>query len=174
MFGTLKPKILKKLVFILEVIAFEQIYRKLSILVEGMQDVPIELREILNRNLKTQQKFMPNAPIGNTLAIEVRDNEMYIKKQFALGRALALRMPYLVLDEQGKPQGANVLLMSGTGYMPGSERYHIGDKVDYVIEAEQSKRDYIANTKIINLKSSTCVSGVQPEQKNQNLKTLIE
>lgn len=174
MFGTLKPKILKKLVFILKVIAFEQIYRKLSILVEGMQDVPIELREILNRNLKTQQKFMPNAPIGNTLAIEVRDNEMYVKKQFALGRALALRMPYLVLDEQGKPQGANVLLMSGTGYMPGSERYHIGDKVDYVIEAEQSKRDYIANTKIINLKSSTYVSGVQPKQKNQNLKTLIE
>lgn len=173
-FSVLDPKILKKLAFILKVIAFEQIYRKLSGLVEGLQDVPIELREILNRNLKTQQKFMPNAPIGNTLAIEVRDNEMYIKKQFALGRALALRMPYLVLDEHGNPQGANVLLMSGTGYMPGSDRYHIGDKVDYVIEAEQAKRDYIANTKIVNLKSSTCVSGAKPELKNHNLKTLIE
>lgn len=173
-FNALEPKTLKKLVFILKVIAFEQIYRKLSGLVEGLQDVPIELREILNRNLKTQQKFMPNAPIGNTLAIEVRDNEMYIKKQFALGRALALRMPYLVLDGRGNPQGANVLLMSGTGYMPGSDRYHIGDKVDYVIEAEQAKRDYIAKTKIVNLKSSTCVSGVKPELKNRNLKTLIE
>lgn len=173
-FSVLDPKILKKLAFILKVIAFEQIYRKLSVLVEGLQDVPIELREILNRNLKTQQKFMPNAPIGNTLAIEVRDNEMYIKKQFALGRALALRMPYLVLDEHGNPQGANVLLMSGTGYMPGSDRYHIGDKVDYVIEAEQAKRDYIANTKIVNLKSSICVSGAKPELKNHNLKTLIE
>lgn len=173
-FSVLDPKILKKLAFILKVIAFEQIYRKLSRLVEGLQDVPIELREILNRNLKTQQKFMPNAPIGNTLAIEVRDNEMYIKKQFALGRALALRMPYLVLDEHGNPQGANVLLMSGTGYMPGSDRYHIGDKVDYVIEAEQAKRDYIANTKIVNLKSSTCVSGAKPELKNHNLKMLIE
>lgn len=173
-FNALEPKTLKKLVFILKVIAFEQIYRKLSGLVEGLQDVPIELREILNRNLKTQQKFMPNAPIGNTLAIEVRDNEMYIKKQFALGRALALRMPYMVLDEHGNPQGANVLLMSGTGYMPGSDRYHIGDKVDYVIEAEQAKRDYIANTKIVNVKSSTCVSGVKPELKNHNLKTLIE
>ena len=174
LFYTLDPNTLKKLAFILKVVAFEQIYRKLSGLVEGMHDVPLELREILNRNLKTQQKFMPNAPIGNTLAIEVRDNEMYIKKQFALGRALALRMPYLVLDEQGMPQGANVLLMSGTGYMPGSERYHIGDKVDYLIEAEQTKRDYIANTKIINLKSSTCVSGAKPELKNQNLKTLVE
>lgn len=174
LFNELDTKTQKKLTFILKVIAFEQIYRKLSGLVEGLQDVPIELREILNRNLKTQQKFMPNAPIGNTLAIEVRDNEMYIKKQFALGRALALRMPYLVLDEHGNPQGANVLLMSGTGYMPGSDRYHIGDKVDYVIEAEQAKRDYIANTKIVNLKSSTCVSGVKPELKNHNLKTLIE
>lgn len=173
-FESLAPDILKKLLFILKIIAFEQLYRSLSGLVEGMQDVPIELREILNRNLRTQQKFMPNAPVGNTLAIEVRDDEMYIKKQFALGRALALRMPYLVLDDTGNPLGANVLLMSGTGYMPGSERYHIGDKVDYVIEAEQAKRDYIANTKIINLKSSTRVSGTKPELKNQNLKTLIE
>lgn len=173
-FKKLDSKILRKMVFILKVIAFEQIYRELSVLVEGMQDVPIELREILNRNLKTQQKFMPNAPIGNTLAIEVRDDEMYIKKQFALGRALALRMPYLVLDDQGNPLGAKVLMMSGTGYMPGSERYHVGDKVDYVIEAEQAKRDYIANTKVVNLRSSTWVSGVKPEQKNQNLKTLVE
>lgn len=173
-FATLEPDILKKLIFILKVIAFEQLYRSLSGLVEGMSDVPMELREILNRNLRTQQKFMPSAPVGNTLAIEVRDDEMYIKKQFALGRALALRMSYLMLDEQGKALGANVLLMSGTGYMPGSERYHIGDKVDYVIEAEQEKRDYIANTKIVNLKSSICVSGTKPELKNHNLKALIE
>lgn len=157
-----------------KIIAFEQLYRELSGLVEGMSDVPIELREILNRNLRTQQKFMPNAPVGNTLAIEVRDDEMYIKKQFALGRALALRMPYLLLDNKGNALGANVLLMSGTGYMPGSERYHIGDRVDYVIEAEQAKRDYIANTKIVNLMSSTCVSGTKPELKNQYLKALIE
>ena len=64
--------------------------------------------------------------------------------------------------------------MSGTGYMPGSARYHIGDKVDYVIEAEQAKRDYIANTRIVNLRSTTCVSGTKLELRNQNLKTLIE
>lgn len=173
-FEELNAGSLKKLLFILKVIAFEQLYRELSGLVEGMSDVPIELREILNRNLRTQQKFMPNAPVGNTLAIEVRDDEMYIKKQFALGRALALRMPYLLLDNKGNALGANVLLMSGTGYMPGSERYHIGDRVDYVIEAEQAKRDYIANTKIVNLMSSTCVSGTKPELKNQYLKALIE
>lgn len=173
-FEALDARILTKLLFILKIIAFEQLYRELSALVEGMLDVPIELREILNRNLHTQQKFMPNAPIGNTLAIEVRDDEMYIKKQFALGRALALRMPYLVLDDNGKALGANVLLMSGTGYMPGSARYHIGDKVDYVIEAEQAKRDYIANTRIVNLRSTTCVSGTKLELRNQNLKTLIE
>lgn len=173
-FEILEARSLKKLLFILKVIAFEQLYRELSGLVEGMSDIPIELREILNRSLRTQQKFMPNAPVGNTLAIEVRDDEMYIKKQFALGRALALRMPYLVLDNKGKALGANVLLMSGTGYMPGSERYHIGDKVDYVIEAEQAKRDYIANTRIVNLKSTTCVSGTKPELKNRYLKILIE
>ncbi len=173
-FETLEPDILKKLRFILKVIAFEQLYRSLSGLVEGMSDVPMELREILNRNLRTQQQFMPSAPVGNTLAIEVREDDMYIKKQFALGRTLALRMPYLLLDEQGKALGANVLFMSGTGYMPGSERYHIGDKVDYVIEAEQEKREYIAKTKIVNLKSSICVSGAKPEIKNQNLKALIE
>lgn len=173
-FEALDASILKRLLFILKIIAFEQLYRELSRLVEGMSEVPIELREILNRNLYIQQEFMPNAPVGNTLAIEVRDDEMYIKKQFALGRALALKMPYLLLDDKGNPLGPNVLLMSGTGYMPGSERYHIGDRVDYIIEAEQAKRDYIANTKIVNLKSSTYVSGAKLELKNQYLKALIE
>lgn len=173
-FENLETGVLKKLLFILRVIAFEQLYRELSALVESMTDVPMELREILNRNLHIQQKFMPNAPIGNTLAIEVRDDEMYIKKQFALGRALALRMPYLVLDSQGKALGPNILLMSGTGYMPGSERYHIGDNVDYIIEAEQAKRDYIANTKIIPLRGNTCVSGTRLEFRDQNLSTLVE
>jgi hypothetical protein len=173
-FDRLGANTLKKLLFIVKVIAFEQLYRELSGLVEGMTDIPNELREILNRNLRTLQKFMPNAPIGNTLAIEVRDDEMYIKKQFALGRALALRMPYLVLDDNGNALGANVLLMSGTGYMPGAERYHIGDRVDYVIEAEQFKRDYIANTRIKNFHSTICVSGANPEWKSKNLRALID
>lgn len=173
-FENVDNKMWKKLLFILKVIAFEQLYRELSQLVEGLYDVPIELREILNRNLNIQQKIMPNAPLGNTLAIEVKDDEMYIKKQFSLGRALGLRMPYLKLDSNGNPIGANVLLMSGTGYMPGSDRYHISDKVDYVIEAEQIKRDYIAKTKVKSIRSTVNVSGANAENKNNNLRRLIE
>ena len=167
-------KILKKLEFILNVLKFEQVYRELSNLVENLQEVPIEIREILSRVLSTQQKYIPSSPIGNIFEIEVRDDDIYIKKQFAFGRALALKMPYLVLNLKGNPMGANVLLMSGTGYMPGSERYHVGDKVDYVIEAEKIKRDYIAKTKIYNLKSEHWVSGVDKEYKNQNLKALVQ
>lgn len=167
-------RIWKKIQFILQVITFEQEYRDLSELADRIENCPTELREILNRNLRTQQKLLPNAPIGNTLAIEVRDQEMYIKKQFALGRALALRMPYLVLDPQGKPLGANVLLMSGTGYMPGSDRFHVRDQVDYLIEAEKEKRDYISKTKVIDCRSNICVSGAKLKEKDNKLRVLIE
>lgn len=173
-FQKMDNRILKKLIFILNVIEFEQTYRKLSNLIESMQDIPIELREILSRIFGTQQKYMPSSPVGNVFEIEVRDDDMYIKKQFAFGRALALKMPYLILDSKGNPIGPNVLLMSGTGYMPGSERYHIDNNVNYVIEAEQEKRDYIARTKIYNLRSEHRVSGADEKFKNQNLQALIQ
>ena len=173
LFETIEVRTLHKLMFLMLVIAFEQLYRELSLLAEGLQDPPPELREILNRSLMRQQQFMPNAPLGNTLSIEVKEDDIYIKKQFALGRALALCMPYLILDRHGQAIGANVLLMSGTGYMPGSDRFHLGDRVDYVIEAEASKRAYIANTKMINVGSTIRVSGTRPEKKNSNLRNLI-
>lgn len=170
----LNHKIWKKFLFILKVITFEQLYKTLSNLIEDMNDVSVELRKILNFNLKEQQKLMPNAPIGNMLSIEIKDNEMYIKKQFALGRTLALKLPYLILDKEGNPKGANVLLMSGTGYMPGSDRYHISDKVDYIIEAEEEKREYITQTKVRNIRSNIRVSGANPKDKDKNLRILIE
>lgn len=164
----------RKLTFLLQVIEFEQTYRDLYALVEYMEDAPQEVRGILNRTLYIPQKYMPNAPIGNVFAIEVKEDDVYITRQFALGRALALCMPYLLLDKQGNPEGPNVLLMSGTGYMPGAVRYHVGDTVDYIIEAERSKREYIAHTKIVDWNSRIRVSGADPEKKNQNLRALVE
>ncbi|WP_102265916.1 hypothetical protein [Massilicoli timonensis] len=166
----------KRLLFLLKVIAFEQVYHTISISVGEINDLPMDLREILNRSFVQQQKILPSSPIGNTLSIEYkRDDDLYIKKQFAFGRALAMKMPYLVLDDDGSSLGANVLLLSGTGFIPGSNKFHVSDTVDYIIEAEQIKRDFIANSEIINLRSETRVSGIFDDKKKEdNLKKLIK
>ena len=164
----------EKIVFLAKVIAFEQKYRELSAEAESMMDIPSEIYSILARSQREQQLVMPASPVGNVLSMVVDDNGFKVCKEFACGRVMALKMPYLRMNPDGSPGGPCVLLMSGTGYVPGSWRYHIPDPVNYVIQATDEKRNYISKASFYSPKGMTKVSGTGTDHMESNLKNLIK
>jgi hypothetical protein len=163
----------RKVEFITMLISFDQIYRKLSNLVRTNSNLPLSAKNILNQSFKEHQKWLPVAPVGNMLSFETKDEDLLITKQFATGRALALKFPWLKLAPNGEPLGPNVLLMSGTSFAPKSFMYHINLPVDYIIQSENHKREYISKSLFKYTKSDICVSGVAEELKDENIKKLL-
>ncbi|MGH4120855.1 hypothetical protein [Clostridium sp.] len=163
----------RKVEFIIRLISFDQIYRKLSNLVRTNNNLPLSSKYILNQSFKEHQKWLPVAPVGNILGFETKDEDLFITKQFATGRALALKFPWLKLDKDGNALGPNVLLMSGTSFAPKSLMYHINSPVNYIIESEKHKREYISRSVFQYTQSSICVSGVDEEYKVNNIKKLL-
>ncbi len=163
----------RKVEFIIMLISFDQIYRKLSNLVRINSNLPLSAKNILNQSFKEHQKWLPVAPVGNMLGFETKDEDLLITKQFATGRALALKFPWLKLGTNGEPLGPNVLLMSGTSFAPKSFMYHINLPVDYIIQSENHKRKYISKALFQYTRSSICISGVPEDLKDDNLKKLI-
>ena len=172
-FATLNSNMYNKIQFIVEVIGFEQLYRKLSDEIRDMDEVDNDLRDILSQNFEELQKVIPMSPIGNTLAFEKKEDDLYITKQYGFGRSLALKYPWFKLSTKGEPLGPNVLLMSGTGFIPGSSRYHISAPITNIIEAEPYKREYLSKTKMHIARSETIVSGVSDDLKNKMIDKLI-
>lgn len=164
----------RKLRFIIMLIAFDQIYRKVSNLVRSNNTLPIKAKQILNQAFTELQKYLPVAPIGNMLAFETKEDDLIITKQFATGRALALKFPWLKVNDHGEPLGPNVILLSGTSFSPESYMYHINTPVSYIIEAEQYKREYIAKTEFIPPLSNIRVSGSLEENKEKQIEKLLD
>ncbi|MBU5470554.1 hypothetical protein KQI85_09220 [Falcatimonas sp. MSJ-15] len=160
--------------FILRVIAFQRIYEDIDNIVEIMDNLPDEFKAIIDWNCKRHRKLMPDTPLGRGISFRVNSDSISIKKQSVIGRLLALKMPYMILGSDGSPKGPNVLMMSGTGYIPGSNMYHVGDKVDYIIEAEKEKTDFISRTEMINVRSEYRISGQDDEKKDRNIGLLIQ
>lgn len=166
------------IIFILNVLAFEDLYRKISNLVEGTYDLPISTKEIVSQRFEFQQRYIPVSPIGNIFALQYKEYEnsnnadLYIVKQFAMGRAMYLRFPWLKLDKEGNPSGPNVLLLSGSSFVPNSFANHINEPVNYIIESEEYKRDFISNSKFEFIDSGIIVSGSGSER-YENLKRLV-
>lgn len=163
----------RKVEFIIMLISFDQIYRKLSNLVRANNNLPLSAKYILNQSFKEHQRWMPVAPVGNVLGFETKEEDLFITKQFATGRALALKFPWLKLDKDGVAIGPNVLLMSGTSFAPKSLMYHINSPVNYIIESEKYKREYISRSVFQYTQSDVCVSGVDEEIKVNNIKKLL-
>ena len=170
----LSAKMKKMVIFLLRVLAFEYIYNTTSNSVSAWEEIPPALYGMLTFTLRQQQIFLPSSPTGNTLSLEWKDDSLLLKKQFALGRALELCLRRLIINKDGEPCGPHALLMSGTGFIPGSSKFHLGDQVDYIIEATAEKRDFISHTRIINMHSTVRVSGAPPEKKAERIKALIE
>jgi hypothetical protein len=169
----LSSKMKKKLIFLLRVLAFEYIYNTTSNSISTWEEIPPALYGMLTFTLRQQQIFLPSSPTGNILSLEWKDNSLWLKKQFVLGRALELCLRKLIINTNGKPCGPHALLMSGTGFIPGSSKFHLGNQVNYIIEATAKKREFISRTQIINMHSTVRVSGASLDTKNECIKALI-
>lgn len=172
--NTLSLENLSRISFFITTVVFEKIHHELSAIIEEIYLPDPSIRNLFTRAFKVHQQCMPNSPLGNLLALSIRDNEIYLIKHFAYGRLLPLIMPNLVYQNNDIPAGPKVLLLSGTGYIPGSNRFHIGNNVNYVIEATREKREYISNSRIVNCRSKTRVSGVSPDKKDKAIRDLVE
>lgn len=178
----IKEKLLKEqvnmIIFIGAVLYFEDLYRNISNLVSGNVVLPMSTKDILSQRFQFHQRYIPVSPNGNIFAFKYKDKENNAKsdlcviKQFAMGRAMYLRFPWLKLDFQGNPMGPNVMLLSGSSFAPGSLANHIREPVNYIIESEKFKRDFISKTHFEYLDYGIYVSG-SGEKRDERLRKLV-
>lgn len=153
------------IIFIGAVLYFEYLYRNISNLVEGNVELPMSTKAILSQRFEFHQRYIPVSPKGNIFAIQYKEkdgngkSDLYVIKQFAMGRAMYLRFPWLNIDSKGEPNGPSVMLLSGSSFAPGSFANHISEPVDYIIEAEDYKRRFISESHFEFLDYDIRVSG---------------
>lgn len=166
------------IIFIISVLYFERLYRKISNLVEGNNILPMSTKDVLSQRFEFQQRYIPVSPKGNIFALQYKEKaelgkaDLYIVKQFAMGRSMYLRFPWLKVNSKGEPLGANVLLLSGSSYAPLSFSNHINEPVNYIIEAEEYKRDFISKSHFEYIDMGVSVSG-SGNNREENLQKLV-
>lgn len=166
------------IIFILNVLAFEDAYRQISNLVEENYDLPISTKEIVSQRFEFQQRYIPVSPIGNIFALQYKEYEsarkadLYIVKQFAMGRSMYLRFPWMKIDKDGNQLGPNILLLSGSSFVPNSFANHINEPVNYIIESEEYKRNFISNSKFEFIDTGIIISG-SGDERYENLIRLV-
>lgn len=166
------------IIFIGAVLYFEDLYRSISNLVEGNGDLPSTTKAILSQRFEFHQRYLPVSPKGNIFALQYKDKDsngkpdLCVVKQFAMGRTMYLRFPWLKLDSKGNPKGPNVMFLSGSSFAPGSFSNHISEPVNYIIEAEKFKRDYISKAYFEFLDTGIYVSG-SGDKRDKRLRELV-
>lgn len=166
-------------IFIGAVLYFEYLYRNLSNLVAGNGGLPMSTKAILSQRFQFHQRYIPISPKGNIFALQYKDkdcngkSDLCVIKQFAMGRAMYLRFPWLKLDCKGNPMGPNVMLLSGSSFAPGSFSNHINEPVNYIIEAEKFKRDFISKSYFEFLDTDIYVSG-SGDKRYKRLRELVK
>ena len=134
-----------------------------------------ELFDFLQARFTAQQKYLPSSVMGNLFGMRndpQRGLQLY--RQYAFGRSLMNRMPYLRLGNDGYPAGPHVLLMSGSSWSPGCLEYHVNVPVKYILEAEQWKREKLCETEMIDLYTGVRVSGTGADERTGNLRLVIQ
>lgn len=134
-----------------------------------------ELTDFLSTRFTAQQKILPSSAMGNLFGMKNDPQKgLILYRQYAFGRALMDRMPWLRLTEEGQPAGPNVMLLSGSSWADGCLQYHVNVPVKYLLEAEEWKRRKIAESKMIDLGTAIRVSGSGSEEREENLTEVIK
>lgn len=134
-----------------------------------------ELTDFLSTRFTAQQKILPSSAMGNLFGMKNDPQKgLILYRQYAFGRALMDRMPWLRLTDEGQPAGSNVLLLSGSSWADGCLQYHVNVPVKYLLEAEEWKRRKIAESKMIDLGTAIRVSGSGSEEREENLTEVIK
>ena len=139
------------------------------------QKSEMELFNFLQARFTAQQKLLPSAVMGNLFGMR-NDNKkgLQLYRQYAFGRAMMTRMPWLRLTENGKPAGPHVLLLSGSSWAEGCLEYHVNTPVQYLLEAEEWKRNKLSETEIVDLNTCIRVSGGGQDERSAHLKQVIK
>lgn len=166
-----------RLQLILKLIYFDDFIRRLSDAYAATSETSYgqnELFSFLQTRFKRQQLFLPSALCGNLFGLKkTEDQDIVLFRQFAFGRSLMKDLSYLRVDEQGQPIGPHVLLLSGSSWAEGSYEYHVNRPVNYILEADSAKREYLAQTEFKELFFAERVSG-SGDQSQEMLRRLTE
>ena len=159
------------------VTAFDNYVREISesySFLPDEQKTDLGLMSFIATRFKAQQKILPSSAMGNLFGMKNDPQKgLILYRQYAFGRALMDRMPWLRLTEEGQPAGPNVLLLSGSSWADGCLQYHVNVPVKYLLEAEEWKRKKIAESRMIDLGTDIRVSGSGTEDREENLKQVI-
>lgn len=171
-------ELLQHIKLYLVVVRFDKYVRSLdeaySFLTEE-QKSEMELFHFLQARFIAQQKLLPSAVMGNLFGMQNDAKKgLQLYRQYAFGRALMNRLPWLRLTETGKPVGPHVLLLSGSSWAEGCLEYHVNVPVKYLLEAENWKREKLAETIFIDLNTGIRVSGGGQEKRTEHLKQVIQ
>lgn len=158
-------------------IYFDHFIRKLSDAYAACHETSYGQNEIfgfLQTRFHDQQKYLPSALCGNLFGMKKNEQgDIILFRQFAFGRSLMKDLPYLRLDENGKAIGPHVIMLSGSSWAEGSYEYHINRPVNYILEADSDKRDFLSKTKFYESGFSERVSG-SGEMRMEMLKKVTE
>ncbi len=139
------------------------------------QKSEMELFNFLQARFTAQQKLLPSAVMGNLFGMKNDPKKgLQLYRQYAFGRALMNRLPWLKMTEDGKPAGPHVLLMSGSSWAKGCLEYHVNVPVQYLLEAEEWKRQKLAETRFVDLNTGVRVSGGGQEERAEHLRQVIQ
>ena len=139
-----------RLKLIICLIFFDHFIRKLSDAYAACHETSYGQNEIfgfLQTRFQDQQKYLPSALCGNLFGMKKNEQgDIVLFRQFAFGRSLMKDLPYLRLDSEGNAIGPHVIMLSGSSWAEGSYEYHINRPVNYILEADSDKREYLSKT----------------------------
>jgi len=163
---------------ILRLIYFDHFIRSLSDAYEASHETSYgqnELFGFFQIRFRQQQYFLPSALCGNLFGLKKTDDEdIILFRQFAFGRSLMKDLPYLRTDEQGRPVGPHVILLSGSSWAEGSYEYHINRPVNYILEADCEKRAFLEKTRFYESGFPERISGAADDQRMAQLRIITQ
>lgn len=134
-----------------------------------------ELFEFLQSGFKEQQWVLPSSLCGNLFGMKKsEEDDIVLFRQFAFGRSLMKDFPYLRLNEEGKPVGPHVIMLSGSSWAKGSYEYHVNRPVNYILEADEEKRKFLERTKFFESGFVERVSGAPKDKRAEMLKIVTQ
>lgn len=168
----------RKILLILTLIYFDHFIMEIGVAYEKAYDFDISNNKLINfikTRFKKQQDYLPSSLMGNLFGIKIaKEDDILLFRQYAYGRSLLTDLPYLRVNEEGSPIGPHVLLLSGSSYAKGSYEYHVNAKINYIIEADTSVRNFISKTEFRECHLERRVSGSPLDKKEQILKDIVE
>ena len=173
-----KIELRKKIQLIITLIFFDRFVMDIGDAYEDAQDIAMGYNELvgfIRTRFTAQQDYLPSALMGNLFGIKsTKDDDVLLFRQYAYGRALLTDLPYLRVNREGAPIGPHVVLLSGSSYAKGSLEYHVNADVNYIVEADEAVRDFIAKTQFVELGIEERVSGSPLEEREVILRKVVD